>query len=877
MRKSLLLVAVCLFTFSASSFAQVQAGLAALSGTVQDASGASVPGAKVTVANESKGIHRNLETNADGIFTAPALVPAPGYSVTVEAKGFANYERKNIELLVGQSINLSIPLAVSSSTQTVDVTAGAPIVETTKTDVSQVVTTHQINDLPINGRRVDAFVLLTPGTVADGTFGLVSFRGIAGGNSFLTDGNDTTNTAYNENAGRTRISTQLSQDAVQEFQVLTTGYSAEYGRAAGGVINTVTRSGTNDLHGTGYWFFRNQDFNATDRYANGLNPEETRHQAGGSVGGHIIKDKLFYFFNTEITRRDFPLVNRLINPTFYDPSGKFIAPCLAPATPEQCTAAINFFGRQFQTLERQANSELLFGKIDWRPSDRNSVSASFNYLRWISPNGIQTQAVLTNGNGVGNNANSTVRTRYGRLAWTSIPSNNVVNEARFGWFKDRLFDDVNPALIPKETGTVGITVAGQSNLGTATDYPRLNPSEQRFQVADNLSWTVGRHSLKFGGDIVHTQDYFNVLRNNAGSYNYATLTNFALDFSGNTAGAKRWNTFSQTIGNPVLDLRFKEYSIYAQDQFRATNALTLNFGVRYEYSDLPQPTVINPAYPQTGVIHSSPKNFAPRFGFAYAFKDQKTALRGGYGIFYARMPGALIQQLFIVNGVYQPSVSLNSNIASDLAAGPVFPGRLPLNATNLPSGSVDLQFASKDFRSPYTQQGDLALERQLTENLGLTVSYVWSRGVGIIVSRDLNVGPLGPNVTYRIKMPPATRSAPIPPPPTGSLTASIPASAVSPRWKTAAIRTTTVSSSNSASATRTDSKPPCPIPGPTPLTMPCKAAAATRCSSIPLAPPSTEITAPTRARPPSTSATGSVSAPSGSLPSLRAIAALPNS
>jgi hypothetical protein len=749
MRKSLLLV-LFLFLFTVSSFAQVQAGLAALNGVVQDASGASVPGAKVVVANESKGIRRNLETNSQGIFTAPALVPAPGYSIAVEATGFANYERKNIELLVGQSLNLSIPMAVSASIQTVDVTAGAPIVETTKTDVSQVVTTRQINDLPINGRRVDAFVLLTPGTVADGSFGLVSFRGIAGGNSFLTDGNDTTNTAYNENAGRTRISTQLSQDAVQEFQVLTTGYSAEYGRAAGGVINTVTRSGTNDLHGTGYWFFRNQDFNATDRYANGLNPQETRHQAGGSVGGHIIKDKLFYFFNTEITRRDFPLVNRLINPTFYDPSGKFIAPCLAPATPEQCTTAINFFGRQFQTLERQANSELLFGKIDWRPTERNSVSASFNYLRWLSPNGIQTQAVLTNGNGIGNNANSTVRTRYGRLAWTSIPSSNVVNEARFGWFKDRLFDDVNPALIPKETGTVGITVAGQANLGTATDYPRLNPSEQRFQFADNLSWTVGRHSLKFGGDIVNTQDYFNLLRNNAGSYNYATLTNFALDFSGNTAGLKRWNTFSQTIGNPVLDLRFKEYSLYAQDQFRATKSLTLNFGVRYEYSDLPQPTVTNPAYPQTGVIHSSPKNFAPRFGFAYAFNDQKTVLRGGYGIFYARMPGALIQQLFIVNGVYQPSVSLNSNIASDLAAGPVFPGRLPLNATNLPTGSVDLQFASPDFRSPYTQQGDLAVERQLTENLGLTVSYVWSRGVGIVVSRDLNVGALGPNVTYRI-------------------------------------------------------------------------------------------------------------------------------
>ena len=254
MRKSLLFLLLLPLVFTAPGFAQSQAGLAGITGVVVDGSGASIPAAKVVVANESKGIRRNLESNAEGIFTAPALVPAAGYSVTVNVQGFAPYERKDIELLVGQSLSLPIAMSVSAATQQVEITAGAPIVETTKTDVSQVVTTGQITNLPINGRRVDAFVLLTPGVVPDGTFGLLSFRGIAGGNTFLTDGNDTTNTAYNENAGRTRISTQLSQDAVQEFQVLTTGYSAEYGRASGGVVNTVTRSGTNDIHGTAYWF-----------------------------------------------------------------------------------------------------------------------------------------------------------------------------------------------------------------------------------------------------------------------------------------------------------------------------------------------------------------------------------------------------------------------------------------------------------------------------------------------------------------------------------------------------------------------------------------------------------------------------------------------
>ena len=208
------------------------------------------------------------------------------------------------------------------------------------------INSSQIQNLPINGRRVDSFVLLSPGVVPDGTFGLLSFRGIAGGNSFLTDGNDTTNQYFNENAGRTRIATQISQDAVQEFQVLIDGYSAEFGRASGGVVNTVTRSGSNDMHGTAYWFFRNQDFNARDPFA-ATNPPETRHQAGASLGGRIVPDKLFYFFNGETTRRDFPLSASITSPPFFDANGRFVATqpngqptCGAPATAEQCATAV---------------------------------------------------------------------------------------------------------------------------------------------------------------------------------------------------------------------------------------------------------------------------------------------------------------------------------------------------------------------------------------------------------------------------------------------------------------------------------------------------------------------------------------------------------
>lgn len=747
--RSLLLLAT-IFASVVTGYAQAVAGFGGISGVVRDASGAVIPNAAVIVGNESKGIKRNLTTNDSGVFTAPALVPASGYRVEVTAQGFGSYTLKDVTILVGQNLDLNVRLEVTTSATSVEVSSEAPLVETTRTGNSQVVDSQQILNLPINGRRVDSFVLLTPAVVSDGTFGLVSFRGIAGGNTYLTDGNDTTNGFYNENAGRTRITTQISQDAVQEFEVKTNGYSAEFGRASGGVINTVTRSGTNDLHGTAYWFFRNRSLNARDPYS-AFNPPESRHQAGGSIGGNIVKDKLFYFFNGETTRRNFPLVASMTRPPLFNADGTFAAAATTgcTASPQQCETARRFFDRQFGTLPRTANSELLFGKLDWRPNDTNAFSASFNYLRWISPLGIQTQAVLNNGQGVGGNADSTVRTRYGRLSWTAIPSATVVNEARFGWFKDRLFDDFNASLVPA-VGPIGISVAGQGNVGVADAYPRLNPSENRFQFADNLTWTVGRHTLKAGFDFVNTFDYNDILRNRFGSYSYANFTNFALDLSGNATGARRWQSYSQRFGNPVAETWVRDWNFYVQDQFRVSKSLTFNYGVRYEYAQFSQPTQVNPDYPQTGRIPEPGKNFAPRVGLAYAFNNNKTVLRAGYGIFYARFQGGMINSFFLENGIYQRNISLNFAVPADLAAGPVFPANLPSLDRNPPPGTVSVTFAAPNYRNPYTQQGDISIDHELTRTLGLTVSYLWSRGKRLTTVRDLNVGPLGPPVTFRI-------------------------------------------------------------------------------------------------------------------------------
>ncbi len=283
-----------LLLFSTFGFAQSAAGVAGVSGVVRDPSGALVPNAQVVVANDAQGLVRNLTTNNAGVFAAPALIPGAGYKVTVTASGFSQYEATDLTLRVGQSLNLNITLPVGqTATTVVEVSAAAQLLQDTETDVSAVVNTNDIMNLPINGRRVDSFVLLAPGVTNDATFGLLSFRGVAGNNSFLLDGNDNTEQFYDENAGRTRIQSQLSADAVQEFQVVSANFSAEYGHAMGGVVNTVTKSGTNQVHGDIFYFLRSTGFDAQDPFST-FNPTEHRIQTGATIGGPIKKDKLFY-------------------------------------------------------------------------------------------------------------------------------------------------------------------------------------------------------------------------------------------------------------------------------------------------------------------------------------------------------------------------------------------------------------------------------------------------------------------------------------------------------------------------------------------------------------------------------------------------------
>jgi hypothetical protein len=733
-----------------SVFAQAAGGVAGISGTVHDATGAAVPNAKIVISSASQGQIRSLTSNGSGVFAAPALIPGSGYQVTITATGFAPYDVKDIDLQVGQNLDLNVRLQVGAATTQIEVSAAAPLIDDTKSDVSQVVGTREIMELPINGRRVDSFVLNTVGVTNDATFGLLTFRGVAGNNSFLLDGNDNTEQFYDENAGRTRIQSQVSADAVQEFEVVSANFSAEYGRAMGGVVNTVTKTGQNAVHGSAFYFLRSTGFDAHDPYS-AFNPTEHRIQTGGTVGGAIVKDKLFYFLSTDITRRNFPFVDSQVKAGFLVPTttaaGAAWLTCGAPATPAQCSAINGLLPRFYGQIPRTADNDLYFGRLDYHPNDRNTFSASFNFLRWKSPNGIQTGLSSTTGAGITGNGDDSVAVRNGKATWTSVISNSLVNSFRYGLDTDRQADGFDQAELGGGLGYLDVAVAGVQ-LGPATYLPRVEPLEVRHEVADDVSWVKGKHTIKFGMTFEHVNDNVNYLSNRYGSYTYATPTTFAEDYSGNTTGARNYSAFTQTFGNPLVDYSIKDIGFYLQDQWKVSDRLTVTLGARYERTFMPPPPTVNPLYPLTGApLHTGTVNLMPRVGLAYRLND-KTVIRAGAGTFFARVIGGMLDDVYTGNGIYQISDSLSN--AALIAQGPVFPNALAAPLASITGGASTLDVLAPNLKTPYSEQATVAVERQLSKEMVLTVSGIFSRGVNLLGTEDINAPGLGAPFTYTI-------------------------------------------------------------------------------------------------------------------------------
>jgi Carboxypeptidase regulatory-like domain/TonB dependent receptor len=772
----LLLCSLLLLGSTPSIHGQSLAGLGALNGSVEDPGGAAVPNASVEVTNASLGIDRKVTATDAGLFFAPSLPPASGYVVTVSAPGFSTAKTTDITVHVGEELAVPIKLALASANQTITVSENtASMLDPSKTEVSALVNQQQIMNLPINGRRADQFTLLSPGVVPDATSGEVAFHGVPSGNLFLLDGVDITQQWFIQNAGGEALLSNISMDAVQEFRTELLGYSAEFGRGAGGVVNLLTKSGTNQFHGTGFWFFRNRTLNATDLFSklNGkaYNPPEFRHQYGGTVGGPVIKDKLFFFSSYEGTTRNFPLVSSLSSdPTIVNATTGQLLAGQCNATPTQCAAAQTFLNRISvpSSIGRNLHQNAGFVRFDFRPSDKSTYSANFNLVNYSATHNGTSLAATTDGTGAsGTNYNISTHVRNAHIANTYLISNSMVNEARFGFNADRRFQGLPTDLAPPDNVRSSLTVAGISTLGVSLNQlPNIQPTEKRFDLSDNLSQSKGKHQLKYGIDLAYLRSVENAVFSGPGGYTYTTFTNFAYDLtpqatdpvstvSPYASSGRHYSTFAQAVGHPLTGISIRDYDFFAQDLYQITPKLSLNLGLRYEYASFTQPPLPTYAATRAGVgkINQPTTNFAPRLGFAYSMNHDTTIARGSYGIFYNRLPGATITRLQQLGGNVRKSFTLSNTSTTQFAVAPTFPNTFTslsqVNAVLSPS-SINSGFAIPSLATPYVQEWNLSVEQSLGKSMSFSVGYIGSRGLKFLQRSDLNAGPPTGTDTYAI-------------------------------------------------------------------------------------------------------------------------------
>ncbi|MFM9905810.1 MAG: TonB-dependent receptor domain-containing protein [Pyrinomonadaceae bacterium] len=791
----------------------------AISGNVTDQQGALVPNASVTVTNTGTNSATTVTTNDDGGFKATSLQPGV-YRVEVAAvSGFGASKAENIVVEVGRTSTVDFKLTAGGAVATVDVTSEAPAINTSDNANTQNDDQTAINERPINGRRWSNFAILSPSAVPDGTFGLISFRGISGLlNNNTIDGGDNNQAFFSEERGRTRINYVISQSAIREFQINTSNYSAEYGRSAGGVTNAVTKSGTNEFHGDAFYFNRNNRNGARNPRAfastfiggvSGLvaaKPIDLREQFGGTIGGPIVKDRLFFFFSYDQQKRNFPGLAAFTQGNYLSTAntacltgavGAVIAGCtgggkgLTLTQVNNTLAVLNSFTGE---TPRKGDQTLFLPKVDWQINSANLFSISYNRLRWKSPNGIQTQAVNNRGRSSFGDDFVDVDSINARLQ--SNITANILNEARFQYGRD-FETQFSTAPLPGEPATSRTAIGGVRapdifltngiEFGTPTFLERPKyPDEKRYQFADTMTWISGNHTIKFGGDINYVTDDLANLRTEAGAYSYNNINDFIIDYvnwqtplnplATCTNSATRFvgrcytSNYAQGIGNPGYLVKTTDYNFFAQDDWRVSPRLTVNLGLRWEYIKMPATTLASTnttiiptdgrtIAQATSTLPNDKDNFGPRFGFAYdLFGDGKTSIRGGYGIYYGRIQNSTIYNALVNTGNPggQAQVSIApttttgcfpATVGATIPCAPVFPQVLVPSTLTFAAGAI--QYFAKNFEAPMIQQYDLILEHQFANSVVGSVSYIGSFGRQLPTFLDYNLAQTG-TTTYNV-------------------------------------------------------------------------------------------------------------------------------
>jgi len=764
----------------------------ALSGTITDQSGAIVPGASVVVRNLATGVEQTAQTNHAGLYRFPAVMPG-SYSITANLKGFREVEAL-VRVLVGNTTSQDIQLQVGTGADTVKVLGTTPLLRPEESSATTVLERSLIEELPLNGRKYTDFAALTPNTSYDGDTGLVSLAGQQGGedsgyangngsNAFTVDGTNATSSYFADIIGRYRIPYLYGEDAIEEFQVSVSPYSAIYGGGAG-FVNAVTRSGGNAFHGSAFYYNRNSATGANDALdkASGFpRPLDALQQFGAGLGGPIVRNRLFFFMDYEQQLRNnpIPVINSALAATpsnlpdflsanFGIPAGTVLPPpngplpvpgsdtAPDPTNPvylQQVSNTLNALNSNLGTRARKRNDLVITPRLDYQASSRDGLFLTLNVNRFNSPGGVITDPTVGN-YGTQTLANAYVHAFQASLGWTHTFSPALLNEFHAGTSQDNQIS--TPTGLAPNIPTLILDSPAAFILGNAP-FSVGRVFERQYSVADRVDFVIGRHTLQFGFEMSRAWDADNndggadpnaavQFGSPLGSYEFSNLESFALG---------EYNLFSQASGNPTFAFSVPYYGFYVQDSFRALPKLTLEMGLREDFQVYPQPAE-NPAFPLTGQYPNQFRRLAPRFGFAWQpaswLFGSKTVIRGGFGQFYTNMNGLNYRNSVISNGLASQqssaSVSYNSALAPNQQA-PAFPNILPGNS-QLFSASPDISLVSPQFRVPYILQASLQIEREILENTTLTIGTMWNHGVHLLSGSayDLNLNPLQGTTTY---------------------------------------------------------------------------------------------------------------------------------
>jgi Carboxypeptidase regulatory-like domain/TonB dependent receptor len=809
----------------------------AVSGFVADATGAALVGAVVQVENVANGFVAVAKTVGKGEFVVGHL-PAGEYRVVVDYERFAKLTLEPVVVEVGGVTSVDARLKVGGVVSSVDVTAVPESPVTVAVDepsalaTTSVITQEEIERTPVNGRRWQTFALLTPTVNADPDGdGLLSFRGVASTqNSSRIDGGDDDQSfgavprgtggesaAEIEDAAETGSSRRVSagsvdggggygrhagaaytfsQEAVKEFRVSGQNYSALYGHAAGGIITTVSKSGTNATHGTGFYLVRSSAFGATNpfsiqtTYVDGVSlsaavkPYDLRQQFGGSVGGPVVRDKLFYFYTYDQQRRSFPAISTPDDPNFYS-----LTPTQSAllgnrgVTAAKVNAALTYLDSLTGTVARRQDQTINFGKMDWQAAERHRLSVQYDRARSSAPSGVRTAPVVDLGTGSLGSSYAKVDSLLGRWTWTVSP--RVSHELRVQYGRDFQYETAGKPL-PQEPavgpdgfapeiaiGPDGFTFGTSSSLGR-TAYP----DENKVQLADLMTVVRGRHQLQVGADVSFVHDYISSLSNLQGAFHYDSgitsghaggLVDWITDYTFNvnaypnggcpsitaTVHEFCFRSFTQSFGQQAVTFDTQEWAGFLQDEWRVRQGLTISAGLRYEYelSPLPQTpnAVLDAAFGQTGATSVFPEdrnNFGPRAGVSWEpFGSGRGTVRVGYGLFYGRLPGATVRSALVNTALPSSttSVQILPTTVTDCpqVANQGF-GYACSYVTTPPAAVAKTTSATvfdRRFRLPMVQQGSFAIEREVGAGTVASATYLLNLDRQLPNSVDINIAP----------------------------------------------------------------------------------------------------------------------------------------